>query len=197
MCVCCACPCPAMPCPTQAALAGKAAEFEAIIKIGRTHTMDATPLTLGQEFGGYAKQVRLGHTMSSVCDRSCKWAAPCACSRAAQLLPLTPFLHGALGGPASNHHGCSFFCTTGLCTACFCTAGHILPASVLPVCAMLSQCTGPLISAHGVEFLCFQCMPIPTPPTCPAAHSTCAAATSLDLCTAVLMLPPLLCWSWS
>jgi fumarate hydratase class II len=41
----------------HAALAAKAAEFAEIIKIGRTHTMDATPLTLGQEFGGYAHQV--------------------------------------------------------------------------------------------------------------------------------------------
>ena len=31
--------------------------FKDIIKIGRTHTQDATPLTLGQEFGGYAMQV--------------------------------------------------------------------------------------------------------------------------------------------
>lgn len=42
----------------HAALAEKAAAFEDIIKIGRTHTMDATPLTLGQEFGGYATQIR-------------------------------------------------------------------------------------------------------------------------------------------
>ena len=42
------------------ALADKAAEFEDIIKIGRTHTQDATPLTLGQEFGGYAFQVEQG-----------------------------------------------------------------------------------------------------------------------------------------
>jgi adenylosuccinate lyase len=41
----------------QKALSDKANEFSDIIKIGRTHTMDATPLTLGQEFGGYAKQV--------------------------------------------------------------------------------------------------------------------------------------------
>ena len=41
----------------HAALAAKAAEFDGIIKIGRTHTMDATPLTLGQEFSGYAHQV--------------------------------------------------------------------------------------------------------------------------------------------
>ena len=40
------------------ALAEKAAEFEHVIKIGRTHTQDATPLTLGQEFSGYAAQVQ-------------------------------------------------------------------------------------------------------------------------------------------
>lgn len=39
------------------ALAAKAEEFKDIIKIGRTHTQDATPLTLGQEFSGYATQV--------------------------------------------------------------------------------------------------------------------------------------------
>lgn len=42
------------------ALLAKAADFENIIKIGRTHMMDATPLTLGQEFSGYAKQVEYG-----------------------------------------------------------------------------------------------------------------------------------------
>jgi len=41
----------------QKSLAEKAAAFDRIIKIGRTHLMDATPLTLGQEFSGYAKQV--------------------------------------------------------------------------------------------------------------------------------------------
>ncbi|PHP28040.1 class II fumarate hydratase [Limimaricola cinnabarinus] len=44
----------------HAALAEKAEAFKDIIKIGRTHTMDATPLTLGQEFGGYAHQVAMG-----------------------------------------------------------------------------------------------------------------------------------------
>ncbi|MTD99454.1 class II fumarate hydratase [Paracoccus sp. YIM 132242] len=42
------------------ALDAKAQEFKDIIKIGRTHTQDATPLTLGQEFGGYAHQVAKG-----------------------------------------------------------------------------------------------------------------------------------------
>ncbi|MFO1013536.1 MAG: class II fumarate hydratase [Caulobacteraceae bacterium] len=41
----------------HAALKAKADAFAHIIKIGRTHTQDATPLTLGQEFGGYAAQV--------------------------------------------------------------------------------------------------------------------------------------------
>ncbi len=38
-------------------LSAKATEFEEVIKIGRTHMMDATPITLGQEFSGYATQV--------------------------------------------------------------------------------------------------------------------------------------------
>ncbi|WP_340296451.1 MULTISPECIES: class II fumarate hydratase [unclassified Roseobacter] len=42
------------------ALEAKAKEFRGIIKIGRTHTQDATPLTLGQEFSGYAQQMRNG-----------------------------------------------------------------------------------------------------------------------------------------
>jgi fumarate hydratase class II len=41
------------------ALEAKSREFAKIVKIGRTHTQDATPLTLGQEFSGYAAQVRL------------------------------------------------------------------------------------------------------------------------------------------
>ena len=44
----------------HAALDAKAKAFEHIIKIGRTHTQDATPLTLGQEFSGYAKQIENG-----------------------------------------------------------------------------------------------------------------------------------------
>ena len=62
------------------ALDAKAKEFAHIIKIGRTHTQDATPLTLGQEFGGYATQVgwgaaqpgggRRGEHSCSSCKRS-------------------------------------------------------------------------------------------------------------------------------
>jgi fumarate hydratase class II len=44
----------------HAALRQKSADWKKIIKIGRTHTQDATPLTLGQEFGGYAKQIENG-----------------------------------------------------------------------------------------------------------------------------------------
>ncbi|MFJ2787612.1 class II fumarate hydratase [Streptomyces sp. NPDC093249] len=42
------------------ALERKSAEFATVVKSGRTHLMDATPVTLGQEFGGYAAQVRYG-----------------------------------------------------------------------------------------------------------------------------------------
>ena len=43
----------------RAALAAKAIAFASVVKIGRTHLQDATPLTLGQEFGGYAAQLAL------------------------------------------------------------------------------------------------------------------------------------------
>jgi fumarate hydratase, class II len=43
----------------EAAFSAKAEEFKDIVKAGRTHLMDAVPVTLGQEFGGYAAQVRL------------------------------------------------------------------------------------------------------------------------------------------
>jgi fumarate hydratase class II len=43
-----------------ASLARKSEEFADVVKSGRTHLMDATPVTLGQEFGGYAAQIRYG-----------------------------------------------------------------------------------------------------------------------------------------
>jgi Fumarase len=44
----------------QTALEAKSEEFAGVVKAGRTHLMDATPITLGQEFSGYATQVRYG-----------------------------------------------------------------------------------------------------------------------------------------
>jgi fumarate hydratase, class II len=44
----------------EASLQAKATEFKDIVKAGRTHLMDAVPVTLGQEFAGYAAQIRLG-----------------------------------------------------------------------------------------------------------------------------------------
>jgi len=44
----------------EASLSRKASEFSTVVKSGRTHLMDATPVTLGQEFAGYAAQVRYG-----------------------------------------------------------------------------------------------------------------------------------------
>ena len=51
----------------HAALAAKAREFADIIKTGRTHLQDATPLTLGQEFGAYARQIELGIARVEAC----------------------------------------------------------------------------------------------------------------------------------
>jgi fumarate hydratase class II len=51
-------------------LEAKAAEFDDVVKSGRTHWMDAVPVTLGQEFAGYAAQVRQGHErIGSTLDR--------------------------------------------------------------------------------------------------------------------------------
>ena len=44
----------------SASLASKAREFDGVVKAGRTHLMDAVPVTLGQELSGYAAQIRLG-----------------------------------------------------------------------------------------------------------------------------------------
>jgi fumarate hydratase, class II len=53
-----------------AALERKAEEFDDVVKSGRTHLMDAVPMTLGQEFGGYAAQVRQGiERVRSTLDR--------------------------------------------------------------------------------------------------------------------------------
>ncbi|WP_410536710.1 class II fumarate hydratase [Streptomyces sp. KL2] len=51
----------------ERALGRKAEEFAEVVKSGRTHLMDATPVTLGQEFGGYAAQVRYGAERLHAC----------------------------------------------------------------------------------------------------------------------------------
>jgi fumarate hydratase class II len=52
------------------ALQRKAAEFDDVVKSGRTHLMDAVPVTLGQEFGGYAAQARQGYDrVGSILER--------------------------------------------------------------------------------------------------------------------------------
>ena len=51
----------------QEALAGRAHAFADIVKIGRTHLQDATPVTLGQEFGAYARQIELGIARVEAC----------------------------------------------------------------------------------------------------------------------------------
>jgi fumarate hydratase class II len=57
----------------HAQLAAKAQAWDKIIKIGRTHLMDATPLRLGQEFGGFARQIELSigraiQALAAVCE---------------------------------------------------------------------------------------------------------------------------------
>jgi fumarate hydratase class II len=57
----------------RATLAAKSEEFKDIVKIGRTHLQDATPLTLGQEFSGYVAQldyaqVNLNNALPALCD---------------------------------------------------------------------------------------------------------------------------------
>ncbi len=61
------------------ALRRKQREFAEVVKSGRTHLMDATPVTLGQEFGGYASQIHQASTGSTTrcpASASCRSAAP-------------------------------------------------------------------------------------------------------------------------
>jgi fumarate hydratase class II len=53
----------------QSVLDKKTKQFDKIIKIGRTHTMDATPITLGQEFSGYAAQVKSASARLALAQR--------------------------------------------------------------------------------------------------------------------------------
>ncbi len=57
----------------RSSLEEKAKEFESVVKTGRTHLMDATPVTLGQEFGGYGAQIAYAtERMLSVMQRLCE-----------------------------------------------------------------------------------------------------------------------------
>lgn len=80
-----------------AALERKAAAFATVVKSGRTHLMDATPVTLGQEFGGYAAQIRYGVERlraSLPASPNCPWAArpsaPASTHRPASPPPSSP-----------------------------------------------------------------------------------------------------------
>ena len=59
-------------------LSRKGSEFAEVVKSGRTHLMDATPVTLGQEFNGYAQQIRRGADAgagdAARGSPSCRWA---------------------------------------------------------------------------------------------------------------------------
>lgn len=59
----------------QVALDKKAKEFQDIIKIGRTHLQDATPMTLGQEFSGYATQIKFGIERVNSCFKRLSYLA--------------------------------------------------------------------------------------------------------------------------
>lgn len=79
------------------ALERKSAEFADVVKSGRTHLMDATPVTLGQEFGGYAAQIRYGVERlraSLPASPNCRWAArpsaPVSTPRPASPPPSSP-----------------------------------------------------------------------------------------------------------
>ena len=66
----------------HSALAHKSQEFDDIIKIGRTHCQDATPLRLGQEFSGYTQQVANSiDRVKAVFPRLYQLAAGKLCSR--------------------------------------------------------------------------------------------------------------------
>ena len=57
----------------HASLAKKAEEFHHVLKIGRTHLQDATPIRLGQEFSGYARQIELGTSVKAARAGMLSW----------------------------------------------------------------------------------------------------------------------------
>ena len=73
----------------QGALKAKSQEFDYLVKIGRTHTQDATPLTLGQEFSGYTTQA-IFHFVTLAA--SCSAFRISFCNSNASITPLAFFL---------------------------------------------------------------------------------------------------------
>ena len=67
----------------RTAFRAKAQELDTVVKSGRTHLMDATPVTLGQEFGGYATQVDIAADV--IRDTSSRSSTSLACARALAL----------------------------------------------------------------------------------------------------------------
>ena len=82
----------------------KAEEFADVVKTGRTHLMDAVPVTLGQEFGGYAAQIRLGRAA----DRgraAARGADPARRHRDRHRAEHAPRVRGAGARAARARHG--------------------------------------------------------------------------------------------
>ena len=81
-----------------AALRAKADEFAKVVKSGRTHLMDATPVTLGQEFGGYAAQVARRPS-------GCESPAPASASCRSAARPWAPGINARPTSPARSSPG--------------------------------------------------------------------------------------------
>ena len=86
-------------------LEAKASEFDDVVKSGRTHLMDAVPVTLGQEFAGYAAQVRQGIARIEVDPRASRPDPARAAPRSAPASTRTPSSPSACGRSLSEETG--------------------------------------------------------------------------------------------
>ena len=87
------------------ALRAKETEFADVVKAGRTHLMDAVPVTLGQEFGGYARQVELGAERVLAAARATA-ELPLGGTAAGTGLNAAPGFAAAVIAQVSRAHGC-------------------------------------------------------------------------------------------